>query len=104
MTYVELTETERRFLEFHGQNPHVLPELVRLARIAVQSAAFQRSEKKKIGIRMLWEVMRWNFTIEVDRGGDKFKFNDHLTSRYSRMIMKRCPDLDGVFEIRELRS
>lgn len=93
-----MTDTERRFFEFHGENPEVYNELVRLARRAVNRG------KRRIGIRMLWEVMRWNLTIEVDQGDDEFKLNDHYTSRYARMIMERNSDLAGFFELRTLRS
>ena len=92
------TDIERRFYEFHGENPQVYDELVRLARRAHQFG------HHRIGIRMLWEVMRWNLTIEVDQGDDEFKLNDHYTSRYARMIMDRNSDLDGMFELRTLRS
>jgi hypothetical protein len=95
---LSMTEKDRKFYEFHGENPHVLDELVRLARKAKELG------NRRIGIRMLWEVMRWNFTVEVDSGDDIYTFNDHLTSRYSRMIMKRNADLVGMFRIRALRS
>ena len=93
-----MTDTERRFYEFHGENPQVFEELVRLARRASQLG------RRRIGIRMLWEVMRWNLTIEIDHEDDDYKFNDHFTSRYSRMIMERNPDLVGLFQVRTLRS
>ncbi|MCT6980978.1 hypothetical protein M1697_23140, partial [Salmonella enterica subsp. enterica serovar Oranienburg] len=41
------------FVRFHSQNPHVYDELVLLARRAMRSGA------SKIGIKMLFEVLRW---------------------------------------------
>lgn len=52
---------------------------------------------------MIWEVMRWQmFLATKDPSG--FKLNDHYTSRYARLIMKQEPDLDGLFELRALRT
>ena len=57
-----------------------------------------------LGIRTLWEVLRWRLTVEVEHAPDDFRLNDHLTSRYARLVMEQEPDLVGVFELRELRS
>jgi hypothetical protein len=85
-----------KFAEFHRENPKVYDHLVRLARKAVGAG------KRKLGIRMLWEVVRWEIFLETT--DPDFKLNDHHHSRYARMIMRLEPDLAGVFEIRELRS
>lgn len=91
------TEQERRFREFHGANPHVYLELVRLAREA-KARGFRR-----FGVRTIWEVMRWNLAVRTIREEGDFKLNDHLTSRYARLL-DREPDLHGFFNLRELRS
>lgn len=87
---------EARFRAFHKANPHVYRELLRLARIA-------RRNRKKVGIRMLWEVMRWNLTIVTHDDFSNFKLNDHYHSRYARLL-NREPELLGVFELRQLRT
>jgi hypothetical protein len=87
-----------RFLEFHRQNPQVYAELVRLVRVALGRG------RKKIGIKMLWEVVRWNLWLRTDAESDGFKMNNNYHSRYARLIMKNEPDLAGVFEVRELKS
>lgn len=87
---------EERFLSFHARHPEVYDELVRLARQVIAAG------RRRIGIRLLWERMRWTFYIE--RGRDDFKMNDHFHSRYARMLMEREPDLAGLFETRELRA
>lgn len=86
-------ETERRFWEFYQANPQVYQTLVARARQA-KARGFT-----KIGIRMLWEVMRWDLTVAVTPNSD-FKLNDHYTSLYARWIMKNEPDLADCFEIR----
>lgn len=88
---------ERAFIEFHQANPIVYSTLVRLAREARQAGA------TKIGVRALWERMRWDLTVTTRDHGD-FKLNDHFTSRYVRMIVADNPDLCGLFETRQLRA
>jgi hypothetical protein len=83
-----------RFEMFHADNPQVYAKLVELSRTA------KRAGHERLGIRTLWERLRWFFKIEV-RSDDDFKLNDHYTSYYSRLIMQREPDLAGFFEIRE---
>ncbi|MGI0148620.1 MAG: hypothetical protein ACREDF_03695 [Thermoplasmata archaeon] len=87
---------QRAFEEFHALNPHVYDTLVRLAR--------RYAEKhRKAGIGHLWEVMRWQMFVETT-GDEEFRLNNNWKSRYARLIMAREPDLDGLFEIRELRA
>jgi len=92
------TRRGREFWDFHQSNPAVYRALVRLARQARQQG------KIKIGIRMLWEVMRWEFWLQTDDNVSDFKLNNNYISRYARLIMEREPDLAGCFEIRELKS
>ena len=49
------------------------------------------------------ETIRYDQNVSVgpDAG---FKINDHYSSRLARKVMADCPNLDGFFEIRELRS
>lgn len=85
--------TAARFEEFHRQNPRVYSTLVRLAREWVNDHGL-----KTLGIRMLWEVARWEL-IKATRSTD-YKLNDHYTGYYARLIMRRERDLDGLFELR----
>ncbi len=87
-----------RFLVFHYKNPKVYDALVRLARRAVARG------KDRIGIGMLWEVMRWEMWLDVDVASEDFKLNNNYRSMYARMIMKTEPDLADVFETRKLSS
>lgn len=92
-----MTDHEARFREFHATNPEVYQELVVLARQALARG------KRKIGIGMLWEVMRWGRWLAIT-GDDEFKLNNNYRSRYARLIMEQEPDLRGIFEIRELKT
>lgn len=80
------------FQQFHEENPHVYTQLVALA-----NQAYDRG-RKKIGIGMLFEVMRWNHLISTS--GDKFKLNNNHRAYYARLIMEDHPHLAGIFETR----
>lgn len=85
---------QRAFEEFHRQNHQVYAALVRMA-FQYQKAG------KKVGIKHLWEVLRWQqFTGQLQF--DEYKLNNNFTSRYARLIMEREPELKGFFEIRRL--
>jgi hypothetical protein len=86
---------DRAFEEFHRANPQVMDRLVALATQA------RRRGVRRIGIGMLFEVLRWEHAIETS--GDEFRLNNNLRSRYARRIMADHPELDGIFETRELR-
>lgn len=90
------TELEKRFWDFHKDNKHVYTALVRLAR------QLKDRGHKKIGMQMLFEVLRWQSMIKTT--GDVYKMNNDYASRYARLIMDSEPDLDGMFEIRELKA
>lgn len=83
---------QEEFEEFHERNPHVYLALRARSLEAVRAG-------KKIGIRCIWEVMRWDLTFTTT--GSEFKLNDHYTARYARLLMAREPELAGYFEIRE---
>lgn len=87
---------EAAFLRFHGENPQVYAELVKLCRQA------RRQGHTKIGMKMLWEVMRWNLWLAV-KTDDDFKLNNNHTSRYARLIMRTEPDLASIFDLRVLK-
>lgn len=88
---------QERFEDFHARHPEVFAKLVELARIA-------KSRGKKVGIRLLWERMRWEFAVEHDAAED-FKLNDWYTSRYARLIAERYSDEFGdYFDLRNLRA
>lgn len=87
---------EEAFAAFHAANPHVYAELVALAREARGRGV------ARLGIGMLFEVLRWRVALRT--GGDEFKLNNNYRSYYARLVMLREPDLDGVFETRQLHA
>lgn len=80
------------FERFHAANPEIYDLLVKYAR------ELRAARRRRGGIRMIWERMRWDLAIQTQ--GDSFKLNDHYTSFYARLIMRQEPDLDGFFSTR----
>lgn len=93
----DIHRLESKFLKFHEENPDIYDSLVRLARQA------KKSGHRKIGIGMLWEVMRWEHILQ-SKDSDGYKLNNSLRSRYARTIMEKEKDLEGFFETRKLRA
>jgi len=89
---------EASFLAFHDANPWVYDALVRLARDMLYRG------RARIGIGMLFEVLRWQWTRATDDAHSYFKLNNNYRSRYARLMMEREEDLSGVFELRSLHA
>lgn len=89
---------EDAFNEFHALNPHVYRNLRALALTAA------RGGRRRLGIRLLWERLRWEYFMKTSRPEGEFMLNDHYHSRYARMLMDKEPELAGMFEVRELKS
>ncbi len=87
-----------RFETFHRNNPLVYAQLVRMTRDLVARG------RQKVGIGMLWEVLRWQVVMGTFDPSSEYKLNDHYRSRYARLIMEQEVDLAEIFETRGLRS
>lgn len=85
-----------QFEQFHRANPHVFDELVHICRLAKSRG------RKRWSIDGATEVIRWS-RLKTD-SLDEFKINNNYRPLYARMIMERCPDLDGFFETRERKE
>ena len=93
----ELTPSQR-FEEFNSRNPQVYQ--------ALEDMAFQlvKRGRKKIGINMLLEVLRWNYYMKTDDPNSEFKINNNYAPYYSRLLIERNPTWVNVFELRTIRS
>lgn len=89
---------EEQFLEFHHAHPEVYRKL--------RALAFELLVKghKRIGMGMLYEVLRWQWIHEDLIDEDGFKLNNNYRSRYSRLLMASEPRLKGVITIRRLAT
>lgn len=92
------TEIERAFGEFNRKNPHVYRELERLALVL-----WNTRQPPRIGVKMLWETMRYNIALKTD-STDEFKLNNNFHALYARLLVFRNPVLKGVVELRERRE
>jgi hypothetical protein len=90
------SDLDRRFSEFHAENPHVYEKLVQLARQAVARG------RTRTGIGMLFEVVRWHVYLETN--DPDWKMNNSYRSRYARLIMEQEKGLEDLFELRELKT
>jgi len=92
------TTIQSRFEQFHKLNPWVYKTLCTLARTMLVKG------HQKIGVKMIWEVLRWHYyqqTVDVNRD---FKLNNNYHAHYARLIMAQEPDLKGIFETRKLTA
>ncbi len=86
----------KEFWNFHQANPGIYQILVKNARRAKERG------RDRIGIRMLWEVMRWEMMMAtVDPSQEEYKLNDHYTRHYARLIMYQESELKDIFEVRD---
>ncbi|AIA03435.1 hypothetical protein ACFCXR_15285 [Streptomyces noursei] len=89
---------QEAFERFHELNPWVLTALEKLTANYLQHAGGRR-----VGIGMLFEVLRWRYATDT-RGDDEFRLNNNYRSRYVRLIIERHPEWEHAFEVRALRS
>lgn len=88
--------SETRFAEYHQANPHVYDALRRFALEA------RRAGRTRIGIKALFERVRWYTAVEAR--DDTFKLNNNHHAAYARLLMAHEPELQGFFETRQSRS
>ena len=93
---------EDNFREFHHHNPWVYEALVELAMDMHRHPG--RPYGSGLSMGMLFEVLRWQYRRATTDEHSDFKLNNNYRSRYARLIMEQEPDLEGVFQIRELTT
>lgn len=86
---------EARFDAFHRANPHVMEELLRLAREDLAAG------KRRIGVKALYE--RCRESLRVNKLGN-YKLDNSLTASYARALLNAEPMLVGVIEVRRRRT
>lgn len=91
-----MTAIQKDFERFHRENSHVLLELEELAREWFDAG------NKVVGVKMLFETLRWKSGIQT--AGDPYKLNNNYHSRYVRMLIERNPHWVNRFKTRALRA
>ncbi|AJC58607.1 hypothetical protein [Streptomyces sp. 769] len=87
---------QAQFETFHQLNPWVLRALEEL------TADYLRRGAQRVGIGMLFEVLRWRYALATE--GDEFRLNNNFRSRYVRLLIDRHPEWQSAFEVRALRA
>lgn len=80
---------------FRAANPHVMVEMLRLAR-----ARLERGETR-IGVKALWEELRES--IRVQKLGD-WSLNNSFTALAARTLIELDPRLEPVIELRRRKA
>lgn len=81
------------FARFCAENPHVYGELVARARRA-------RERGHRLGMRCLWEALRYDSSVAVRHDADAPRLNDHFAPMMARLISAQEPDLADYFDLR----
>lgn len=89
---------EAQFNDYHAANPHVYAALAREGRVLLARG------HRKLGIKMLYERLRWQVYMETTDDQYDFKLPNNYTAYYARLLMEQEPDFAGVFTLAELRS
>ena len=87
-----------KFEEFHRLNPQVYKVLESM------TAEMVNRGRRKIGIKMLIEVLRWNYYMGTDDPNSEFKVNNNYVPYYARLILECHPEWDGIFELRTMKG
>lgn len=87
-----------QFKEFHEENPEVFVALEEMAQTLISRG------RKKFGIGLLIEVLRWNYYMKTNDPNSDFKINNNYRPFYARLLIESHPDWADVFELRHLRS
>lgn len=87
-----------KFDAFVKANPWVVTRLAFMALELVENG------RSRIGMKMLFEVLRWELLTSTHDDHSDFKLNNSYASRMARLLMERYPKLDGHFETRALLS
>lgn len=83
--------------QFHLDHPDVYGELIVRARRLLDRGC------KRIGIGMLWEVLRYETLVGATSTEAPVRLNNDFRSRYARLLIDREPELADVIETRALR-
>lgn len=87
-----------KFEAFHDRNPKVYEALEGMAALMVMRG------RKRISIKMCVEVLRWNYYLQTVDAESEYRLNNSYSAYYARLLLKRHPDWDGLFQLREVHE
>jgi len=93
-----MNKIDRKFLEYHSDNPQIYDSIVRYAR------QLKAAGRTTFGIGAIVERIRWDYAISTKPDEKGFKISNDYRSRYSRLVMINCADLRGFFKTKQLEA
>lgn len=84
-----------KFEVFHASNPHVYELFEKYALEATKYLKHYSADA--VAHRIRWETM-------INTQGDDFKLSNSWVAFYARMFMKKNPQHDGFFTVKQQRS
>ena len=85
----DLTSINRKFMEYHRQNPNVY---LKFKEIAYEMHIMGET---KLGAKHITEIMRWRYKIKV---------SNLFTSRYARMFTQQFPSYRNLFILKPINE
>jgi hypothetical protein len=89
-------ELKKRFQSFHLENPDVYKLFEQY------SLEVKHSGRKKYSAWTILQVIRWQKDLKTK--GNLFKINNDFIALYARLLMEQNSELEGFFEIREMKK
>jgi hypothetical protein len=89
--------TEKKFLDFHEDNPHVYEALRELV-VEAQTRGYA-----KWGIGGMYEILRWRGSV-VTSGDPHFKLRNDFRAYYSRLLLLNGDAPVGFFSLRRSQA
>lgn len=90
------------FLIFNAAHPEVLRAVVKLTRSILQQQRDEGRKKPRIGMRAVWEMVRYGVGCEpLVLGVKRPMLDNRLVPEYARWISERYADLATNFKLRE---
>ena len=86
---------KEQFCVFHVQNPQVFRALEEMTEQMVKRG------RKHLGLKMMVEVLRFNYYLTTSDPNSEFKVSNNYTSHYARLLIDVHPEWAGLFELRE---
>ncbi len=85
---------KEKFDIYHANNPHVYTLFEKFAKEAAQYR--KRYSADAVAHRIRWETM-------ISTEGDDFKLSNSWVAFYARLFMKKNPEYDGFFQVKQQR-
>lgn len=89
---------KEQFEAFHAANPQVFKNLEMLAEKLIARG------RKKIGIGLLMEVLRWDYYMASSDPNSDYELNNNYRAYYARLLIEKHPEWSHAFELRKQRS